>query len=145
MGPLLKEKKPLFMLENSVLMDLNSSKPIRGSGGEGFLEADWTALRSYFIHHTGPIWVVGKQFNFSPATELQHFDIIAPGLYTVESQADNLIDGILYHNGDVVRLKEGKHNVEANGLNATVKLRWGDHLHRPDIEQKGDYLGAPFY
>jgi hypothetical protein len=145
MGPLLNEKKALFMLENSVLLDLNSSQPIRGSGGEGFLEADWTALRSYFIHQTGPIWVVGKQFNFRTPTELQHFDIIAPGLYTVESQADVLIDGTLYHNGDVVHLKEGTHTVEANGLNATAKLSWGDHLYCPDIEQKGDYLGAPFY
>lgn len=145
MGRLLTEKKPLFLLENSTLMDLNSSQPPRGIRGEGFLEADWAALRSYFIHHSGPVWVVGKQFSLGPAPELQHFEIIAPGLYTVESQTDIFIDSSLYRNGDVVRLKEGAHTVGAGGAITTIRLRWGDHLYRPDIEQEGTYLGAPFY
>jgi len=144
MGRLLTEKKPLFLLENSTILDLNSSEPPRAFGSEGLLEADWTALRSYFIHHSGPVWIVGKQFDLGPAPDLRHFEIIAPGLYTVESQTDIFIDDTLYRNADVVRLKEGAHTVGAGGIITTIRLRWGDHLYRPDIEQEGGYLGAPF-
>jgi hypothetical protein len=142
MSRLLTEKKPLFLLK-ALQLDLDSIEPPRP--GEGLLEADWIALRSYFIHHWGPIWVAGKQFNLGPGPDLVHFEIIAPGPYTVESDTDVLIDGTSYRNGDVVRLEEGAHTVGANGASATVRLRWGGHLYRPDNEPKGTYLAAPFY
>jgi hypothetical protein len=88
---------------------------------------------------------VGKQFNLGPGPELVHFEIITPGLYTVEAQTDIFIDGMLYRNGDVLRLEEGAHTVGTGGASATIRLRWGDHLYRPDIKQKGTYLAAPFY
>jgi hypothetical protein len=143
MDGLLAGKKPLFLLENIRYLDLNSSEPPRSAGGEGLFEVDWAALRSYFIHHWGQVWVMGKQFSLGPATELRHFEIIAPGLYTVESQTDILIDGTLYRQGDVVQLEEGAHTIESKGANATIRLRWGDHLCRPDSEpERTNLLGS---
>jgi len=142
---LLIQKKPLFLLENCTLLDLNSSNSLQSVSNEGLLESDWAALSSYFIHHTGPIWVVGKQFDPVQGNGLVYFKITAPGLYTVESQTDIFIDSKLYRNEDVVQLEEGTHTMGVNESSATVRLRWGDHLYRPDIKQKGTYLGAPFY
>lgn len=146
MGRVLSEKKPLFLLVNyDFLLDLNLSQPPQPFNGKGLFEADWATLRSYFIHHWGPIWVVGKQFNLGPATELRYFEIIAPGLYTVESKTDIIIDGILYNNGDVVRLEEGSHTIGAGGPITTIRLRWGDHLYRTDSEPEVMHLGASHY
>lgn len=145
---LLPEKKPLFLLENcgsNDILDLTSSKPPKSKFGHALLEEDWAALKSYFIHHWGPVWVVGKQFNLDPAPGECSFDIIVPGLYTVESQTGIIIDGTSYHNGDVVRLEVGHHTVGSGGPATTMNLRWGDHLYRPDIERKGIFLVAPFF
>jgi len=143
MEGLLSSEKPRFLLANSLVLDLNASEAPRSTAGQALLEADWAALKLYFIHHWGPVWVAGKQFTLGPA-ELQHFEIIAPGPYTVEAETDVHIDGTLYHPGDVVRLEEGAHTVGAAGQNSTIRLRWGDHLFRPDSESAGtDFLG-PF-
>ena len=144
MGPLLNEKKPLFFLANFFMLDLHSDKAPRSADGQALLEADWTTLKLYFIHHWGQVWIAGKQFNLSPPLQSQHFEIITPGPYTVESQIDISIDGISYHNGDVARLKEGTHTIRADGATTTIRLRWGDHLYRPDSEPEETNLLGPF-
>jgi hypothetical protein len=144
MGRLLAEKKPIFLLANFFMLDLHSDAAPRSAAGQALLATDWTVLKSYFIHHWGQVWVVGKQFNLSPAVQQQHFEIIAPGLYTVESQTDIIIDGTSYHNGDVVRLEEGHHTIEAGRATTTIRLRGGDHLYRPDSEPEETNLLGPF-
>lgn len=144
MDGLLTKEKPLFLLANSFLLDLNSTEAPRSVGGQVLLDADWTALKSYFIHHWGPVWVVGKQFSLGSAVEPRYFQIVAPGLYTVETETDILIDGTLYRQGDVVWLEEGAHTAGAGGVTATIRLRWGDHLYRPDSEPEQTNLLAPF-
>jgi hypothetical protein len=144
MGRLLAEKKPIFLLANFFMLDLSSDAAPRSAAGQALLEADWTALKSYFIHHWGQVWVAGKQLDVGPATEPQHFEIIAPGPYTVECDTDISIDGISYGNGDVVRLDEGSHTVRADGAITTIRLRWGDHLYRPDTEPEKRNILGPF-
>lgn len=145
MDELLANKKPLFLLANHFFLDLNSKEPPRSTHGQVLLEADWKVLRSYFIHHWGPVWVVGKQFSLGPEIPLQHFEIIVPGLYTVETDTDTLIDGTLCRHGNVVSLGEGVHTIEVKGMKATIKLKWGDHLYRPDNELEWTTLLGPFY
>jgi hypothetical protein len=144
MERLLAEKKPIFLLANFFMLDLSSDEAPRSTGGEALLEADWTALKSYFIHHWGQVWVAGKQLDLGPAAEPQHFEIIAPGPYTVESPADISIDGTSYRNGEVVRLDEGSHTAGAGGATTTIRLRWGDHLYRPDSEPEKTNILGPF-
>ena len=144
---LLTKKKPIFMLENSSQLNLRSwdnYQPLVNAK-IGLLEEDWKALQSYFIHHSGPIWVVGKKFDLKQPKETQQFKILLPGLYTVETKADIIIDSITYHDGAVINLEVGLHTISTNDLVTNVKLRGGDHLSRPDISVKGGYLGAPFF
>jgi len=131
---LLVDKKPMFLLANVPHLDLHSHEPPKSFVGLALLEEDWVALQSYFIHHWGPIWVMGKEFNLRPETLSQNFEISTPGLYTVEADTEILIDGKLYHTGDVVRLEQAPHIIEATGTDVTIKLRWGDHLYRPKSE-----------
>lgn len=134
----------LFLLANFFMLDLHSNEAPRSAAGQALLEADWKALKSYFVHHWGQVWIAGKQFKLGPAAEPQHFEIIAPGPYTVESDTDIYIDGALYRNGDVVRLEEGPHTVGTGGVATTIRLRWGDHLYRPDsVPEEANLLG-PF-
>jgi hypothetical protein len=144
MDELLTRQKPRFLLANSILLDLRSSEPPRSAGGQALLDADWTALKSYFIHHWGPVWVAGKQFNLGPAADRRQFQIILPGPYTVESQTEVFIDGTSCRDGDVVQLEEGTHTIEAGGAAGMMRLRWGDHLYRPDSEPQETNLLGPF-
>jgi hypothetical protein len=98
------------------------------------LEEDWVALRSHFVHHWGPLWVAGKQFDLKQETPAQSFEIVTPGAYTIEAAAEISIDGAVYREGDVLELGQGGHTIECRGADVTVTLRWGDHLYRPQEE-----------
>jgi hypothetical protein len=145
MDDLLANKKPIFLLANYLFLDLSSNEPPRNIHGQALLEADWKALKSYFIHHWGPIWIAGKQFSLGPDIPMQNFDITVPGLYTVEADTDIIIDGTLLHHGNAVSLEEGVHAIEVQGIKASIKLRWGDHLYRPDNELNWTTLLGPYY
>ncbi len=143
MQGVLNEEKPIFLLANVPQLDLHSGEPPVSDTGLTLLEADWRALKSYFIHHWGPVWVVGKQFNLGPERRLEHFEIVAPGPYTVEAAADIVLDGALHRQGDVVQLEEGTHTIGFKGAGSTmIRLKWGDHLYRPDSEPESSvFLG----
>ncbi len=146
MGELLATDRPRFLLANSFFLNLDCDDPPQSTEGQALLQADWAALKSYFIHHWGPVWVPGKQFSLAPDEGLQHFEIVAPGLYTVESEHDILIDGVLRHPGAAVRLEAGAHTVIGTGHRETaVKLRWGNYLYQPNDEPESSELLGPFY
>jgi hypothetical protein len=140
---ILRDKKPVFLLVNVGYLNLHAAQCPVVQGVLTLLEEDWRALKSYFIHHYGPIWVAGRQFNFGSGHTFHSFDIAAAGRYTLEgeAEADVLIDGTAYHGGDVIELEEGRHTIEAQPAAGTVKLRWGDHLYRP----AEPYSGMPVF
>jgi len=138
---MLSEKKPVFLLANAGYLNLDSARPPVVQGGLTLLDEDWRALKSHFIHHYGPIWVAGKQFDFGAEHTFHSFDIAAAGRYTLEAGADVSIDGAACHNGDVIELEEGRHTIEAKPAAGGVKLRWGDHLHCP----AEPYSGLPVF
>ena len=75
----------------------------------------------------------------------QDLNIVAVGLYTVESEADVLLDGTLYQEGMVVELCQGKHTVEVEADGSTVTLCLGDYLYRPKGEPSWqDLFMGPF-
>ena len=145
MQGVLNEETPLFLLANVPHLDLHSVEPPVSDTSLTLLEADWRALKSYFIHHWGPVWVVGKQFSLGPERRLEHFEIVVPGLYTVEAAAEIVVDGALHRQGDVVQLEEGTHTIEFKGGRDTmIRLKWGDHLYRPDSESESSFFLGPF-
>jgi hypothetical protein len=128
---LLNEKMPLFLLANVPHLNLHLDDPAKSYSNLTFMEEDWHALKSYFIHHWGPIWVVGKKFEFGSAFESYKFKITVPGVYTVEGNDKVLIDDRIIKAGDTVKLETGNHSIMNQGTPGLINLRWGEHLYRP--------------
>ena len=133
----LRTRKPVFLLANAPYLDLHPEQRPVTPAGLALVEEDWIALKSYFIHHWGPVWVVGKQFDFAREGEPRSFEIITPGTYTLEADGEVQIDGTVYHQGEVLGLEEGSHTVKGEGAVGTVRLRWGDHLYCPSEKLDG--------
>ena len=137
-APLLTERimnhQPLFLIANVPHLDIHSTEPQESFKGLTLHRDDWETLRSSYIHHWGPLWIMGKRFAPTNGNLKHDFVIAAGGLYTIESEADVLLDGTVYQNGMVVKLPQGKHTVEVESSSSMVTLRWGDHLYRPNSE-----------
>jgi len=136
--PVLKKallaKGPLFLLANVPHLDLESEKPPKSYVGRTLLEEDWQALRSYFVHHWGPVWIAGKKLELTSENSREEFQIETAGLYTLETSTSVRIDGASYQPGDLAYLAQGVHVIEAGSDNVTIVLRWGDHVYRPKDE-----------
>ena len=134
MEKLLNTKKPLFLLANVPHLNLHSEVPASLYTDLTFKTEDWQALKSYFIHHWGPIWVVGKRFEFKSENEKQKFKIDVPGIYTLEGNQNVLIDGSLIRAGDIITLETGQHIIRNEETIGVISLKWGDHLYQPSKE-----------
>jgi hypothetical protein len=131
MKKLLHTKKPLFLLANVPHLNLHSDAPEESDTHLRIMTDDWQALKTYFIHHWGPIWVVGRRFEFKRNYESYKFSIAVPGVYTVEGDKSVMIDSKLIQAGDTIDLKTGTHTITNQETSGLIKLRWGDHLYRP--------------
>lgn len=93
------------------------------------LAADARALRDTYIPHWGPIWIAGKTLRLD--SRPQTFTLPIAGRYTVEAPQDIIVDGVRRPAGAVIALTRGRHVIRTSDGQATVTLRWGDHLYRP--------------
>ena len=121
---ILRDMRPAYLIANSPALQT----ALTGDGvDERLLRADRAVLRENFIHHWGPIWVVGK--TLEPTAGALQFEILVPGKYTIEGLGEFQLDGSQRRPGDVVTLAAGNHH--ASRLGGTTRLRWGSHLRRP--------------
>jgi hypothetical protein len=140
---ILIKNHPLFLLAN--VPHLNLSLPRKkavSATNYALFEEDWGVLKSNFLHHWGPIYVAGKQFEFNSVSASQNFEILIPGEYTLEGNIDVSVDGILYRTGDIIDFIKGNHTIIARSNSGKTALRWGKHLYVPKIEPP---LGPIFY
>jgi hypothetical protein len=126
--PVLKQntakQAPVFLIATHAAV----SQALQGkSSADGLVEADAAYLHDNFLPHWGPIWVAGRSL---PAAAVEaNIEIMAPGLYTLESAEPVAVDGVTRPPRAVLELASGKHRI---GPHATAaQLRWGDHLTRP--------------
>jgi hypothetical protein len=139
MKDILTQRQPLFLLANVPRLDLSLSRSEAVSASnQSLLEQDWKVLESNYIPHWGPIYVVGKQFEFSSGIDPQSLEILIPGEYTFEGELDVCINGIIYRPGDIIDLKKGNHTVTAIQNSGKASLRWGKHLYIPENEPSLD-------
>lgn len=139
MKDLLIKYQPLFLLANVPQIDLSLPKSKAVSYAKySLLEDDWMVLKSNFLHHWGPIYVVGKQFDFSSVVSSQIFNILISGEYTLEGKQNVLVDGLIYRPGDIITLKKGKHTITGYYKSGKVALRWGKHLYKPSTLPPSD-------
>jgi hypothetical protein len=136
MKDILTQRRPLFLLANVPHLNLSlpRSKAVSATN-YSLLEEDWSVLKSNFIYHWGPLYVIGKQFKFNSGADSQSFEILIPGEYTLEGELDVSVNGIVYRPGDIINLKKGNHTVTAIQNSGKAALRWGKHLYIPENER----------
>lgn len=135
MKNILSEHQPLFLLANVPHLNLSfSRKEAVSASGYSLLEEDWNVLKSNFLHHWGPIYVVGKQFDFRSVKNSRCFEIVIPGKYTLEGKLDVSVDGNFYRPKDIINLNKGDHTIIAISNPGKALLRWGEHLYIPANE-----------
>jgi len=145
MEALLNDKRPLFLLANVPQLNLHADNAAESDTHLRFKADDWQALKSNFIHHWGPIWVLGKHFEFKGKFESNTFQITVPGVYTVEGNGKVMIDGHLISAGNTVKLDIGDHCIRNQETPGLINLKWGDHLYQPEEEPApGQIFLGPF-
>jgi len=133
MRQILAGKHPVFLLANTVVLDL--SKPW-GTRPRFFrfsplLREDFSTLQENYIRHWGILYVAGKRFLFPEGGTEKPFEMLIPGVYTVEADKEVWIDGKRYLPGARVSLETGDHRIGTNGTEMEVAIRWGEDLYRP--------------
>jgi hypothetical protein len=136
MRRLLENRRPLFLVAN--LPSLDFSLPRENPFTQvnyALMEEDWEILNANFIPHWGIIYVTGKKIVFGPETVSELFEIIIPGIYTIETTGPVQLKGTRYSPGATVDLEQGFHVLERLDSDITaVTLRWGENLFRPEKE-----------
>ena len=130
MQDIIKKHKPLFLIANTPYLDPKhfDVKGVRWA----LFEQDKKTIKENFIHHWGKLYVAGKIFNFSPDKEIQGFEILIPGIYTVEGANTIIVNNVQYEPGSTIYLENKKHWIKPTQKNMSVLLRWGENLHRPE-------------
>lgn len=125
-------EKPRFVLANSPVLEA-ALRPggIQILPGYELLPEDAAALRENYLHHWGPIWVLGKELADLKPGRGTRFEILAEGYYTLESESPVMIDGSTVPPGKVMLLASGIHEIEAVDAPGSAALRWGRHLPKP--------------
>ena len=141
MEALLREEAPVFLLANTILLDLEND------GGAGrlderrlLLDEDFTVLEENFIHFWGILYLAGKKFDFTENSS-RSFEILLPGPYTLEAAGGAIIDGGLVEPGMVIDLAKGKHLIGATAGLPEATLVYGNNPKRPE----SDPTAQPIY
>ena len=130
-----RDRRPLFLIVNSPSLDPNKPRSALIDAGEHpLLEADAAVLRANYIHHWGALYVAGKTLTFRRPGQHQPFEIMIPGVYTLESDGALTIDGSRIEPGSRVKLRAGRHIALTRDADVgNARLRWGDNLRRPNV------------
>jgi hypothetical protein len=150
MRELLVSRQPKFIIANTGSLKLE--RPPRKAltvGRYPLLPADAALLRENYVHHWGQIWVTGKRLSLPRIGETRRFEVLIPGIYTLESPRRVVIDGMPRGPGDKVYINQGWHTVSAEAPDARttpdeIVLRWGSDLYRPKQAPLPGSLFQPF-
>jgi hypothetical protein len=125
--------RPKYLLANiASLNPLIDQKALKSQGHYVLLEEDQAILRDNFVHHWGMLFVAGKQLEFKGTMQHIEFEILIPGIYSLEAKAPIEIDGQMYDPASTLELAKGRHNARRMSSGSDIAiLRWGEHLHRP--------------
>jgi hypothetical protein len=143
MRRLIDEQGPVFVIANTEELLLSRAYEETGSSEYyRLLPEDFEILRANYVHHWGPLFVAGKKMRFEEGEAPRAVEILVPGTYTIEGAALS-IDGKTLPPGSKVYLNKGAHIMGAESTAATVVLRWGHDLHRPDRDPPSPLFTNP--
>jgi hypothetical protein len=143
---ILFKHRPVFILANIVHLEL--SLPWGQTGIyriNPLLKEDFNILKNNFVHHWGIIYVAGKHFYFNSKKRIQTFEILIPGIYTLEADGKVMINGVAYEPGSKIMLERMTYTIEPQETPMTITLRWGNNLYKPLYEPSGQPIFLGYY
>jgi hypothetical protein len=133
---------PPFFIANVGSLDFSRQTPIPFMKQYAIIENDLSTLKENYIHHWGELYVAGKQL-YLPETRLE-FSIVIPGVYTLESKFEAVIDGLPQPPGSLLYLASGEHIIESDASGSEYTLRWGKTLYRPTYQPDDNAIFTGF-
>lgn len=132
MDDLIRRKQPRFLIANSCGLQISR----QGNDPETpciyhLFDDDMKTMRANFLHHWGPIYVIGKSFDLRPDEKPELFEILVSGTYTVVAESAVRLNGVLRRPGDHVLLEQGHHIIAATGEATRAAIRLGTNLFKP--------------
>ncbi|MEX1183607.1 MAG: hypothetical protein WEF86_10270 [Gemmatimonadota bacterium] len=130
---ILRTAAPGFVLANhpALVLDSNVAMPVTRARYR-LMEQDHQVLKDNFIPHWGPVFVAGKRLRV-PTDAPVFLTMLIPGTYTVESVSPVRIGNLTFNPGEAVQLARGTYVVQSLARDQVLTLRWGRHLHRPEV------------
>lgn len=131
---ILRREQPVFIVANNLPLDIGVSDQVRRrylDPAYDLLPADLAVLRDNYVHHWGPLYVAGKRMEVKSAGDVESFEVLVAGTYTLEAAGAARIGGTPVAPGGTVELTQGVHELAADVPGGYV-LRWGDNLPIPD-------------
>jgi len=135
MKDVFKSKPPEFILANIDSLKLDTVRKERPT--RRLMKEDEDLLIDNFIHHWGPIYVPGKRINAEPTA--QKIMIELPGTYTIESEGEVNIDGLIYSPQASLHFKKEAVFISSK-VPQRIRLRWGPNLYNPDFVPKDNII-----
>ena len=133
MKDILIKHHPVLIVANIVHLDLSVPRGGRRDIFKNYplLEEDYNILKDNFIHHWGAIYVAGKHFDFDSTKKFQTIEILIPGIYTLESDGEVSINGVVYRPESKINLEQMTYTIVPLKIPLKVTLRWGRDLYKP--------------
>jgi len=133
MQQILIKHKPKLIVANIVHLDLSVPRGSRMDIFKNYplLEEDYNILKDNFIHHWGVLYVAGKHLRFNSTKKYQTFEMLIPGTYTLESEGEVFINGVIYEPGSKINLEQMVYTIVPKTSPMEMTLRWGKDLYKP--------------
>jgi hypothetical protein len=129
----LEEGGVRFLINNVAALDLSQGRTRILEDDRSFRRADVDVFKDNFVHHWGPLWVLGKKLNFGAAREEQTAEFLVPGTYTLNTGNPVTLGDRSLRPWDTIQLEKGKHTFVASSPGEVV-FKWGDNLKLPRKE-----------
>ena len=146
MRNILIKKRPVFIVANSVHLDLSVPRGVRRDIFKNYplLEKDYNILKENFIQYWGPIYVAGKHFDFY-SKKSQTINMLIPGTYTIVSDGEVSINGVIHMPGDKINLEQRTYTIVPKTIPLEVTLRWGKDLYEPSQKPSTQPIFLGYY
>jgi len=128
-----------FLLNNVTALDLSRESPWAEDPGHSYPKRDVLVLKNNFVHHWGPLWVLGKRLDFSAARQEQSGEFLVAGVYTLSAGHPVTFGDRTLRLGDTIQLEKGRHSFMSSAPGEVV-FKWGDHLRLPRTIATSDRL-----
>ncbi len=142
----LVKNHPVFLLSNIVSLNLSLTRDeVLKSGYLPLLDEDHSILKNNFIHHWGILYVTGKDIYFGHKNKRQTFEILIPGVYTIEAKGNVRINNIVYPPGSQIEFEKKEYTIDSAETPTRVMIRWGKKLYRPPDNPSSQLVFSGYY